>query len=138
MRMEVVALIGRLMFAALFIKSGIGHFKEREGMTAYARSQGAPAAALGVPSSGVMIFVGGVLVALGLWPDLGALVIAAFLLPVAFYMHAFWKIADPQMRKMQEVHFWKNISLAGASLLVFALFAEYGDDLGLMVGGPLF
>ena len=136
--MEVVALIGRLLFAAMFIKSGIGHFKERESMTAYARSEGAPMPELGVPGSGVLILVGGVLVALGLWPDLGALLIAAFLLPVSFYMHAFWKIPDPQMRRMQEIHFWKNGSLAGASLALFALFAECGDHLGLMVGGPLF
>jgi putative oxidoreductase len=85
--MEVVALIGRLVFAAMFINSGVNHFMERENMTAYARSQGAPAPELGVPGSGVLILVGGVLVAIGLWPDLGALLIAAFLLPVSFYMH---------------------------------------------------
>jgi putative oxidoreductase len=136
--MEVVALIGRLVFAAMFINSGINHFKERENMTAYARSQGAPAPELGVPGSGVLILVGGVLVAIGLWPDLGALLLAAFLLPVSFYMHAFWKVEDPQMRKMQETHFWKNMSLAGASILLFALFAACGDDIGLMAGGPLF
>jgi putative oxidoreductase len=136
--MEVVALIGRLVFAAMFINSGVNHFMERENMTAYARSQGAPAPELGVPGSGVLILVGGVLVAIGLWPDVGALLIAGFLLPVSFYMHAFWKVDDPQMRKMQETHFWKNISLAGASILLFALFAECGDHLGLMAGGPLF
>jgi len=136
--MEVVALIGRLLFAAMFINSGIDHLKEREGMTAYARSQGAPAPELGVPGSGLLILMGGLLMALGLWPDLGALLIAAFLIPVTFYMHAFWKISDPQMRQMQRIHFFKNLSLTGASLLAFALFAECGDDIGLMAGGPLF
>jgi putative oxidoreductase len=136
--MEVVALIGRLLFAAMFINSGIGHLREREGMIAHARSQGAPAPELGVPGSGLLILVGGVLVALGLWPDLGALLIAAFLIPVTFFMHPFWKMSDPQMRQMQQIQFGKNLSLTGASLLAFALFAECGDQIGLMAGGPLF
>ena len=136
--MDVVALIGRLLFAAMFINSGVNHIKEREGMTAYARSQGAPAPELGVPASGLLILVGGVLLALGLWPDLGALLIAAFLVPVTFFMHPFWKVSDAQQRKMQEIHFWKNLSMTGASLLVFALFAACGDHIGLMAGGPLF
>jgi putative oxidoreductase len=72
--------------------------------------------------------VGGVLLALRLWPDLGALI----------HMHAFWRLSDPQMRQMQQIHFGKNLALTGASLLAFALFAECGEDIGLMAGGPLF
>jgi len=136
--MEVVALIGRLIFVAMFLNSGVNHFRRRETMTAYARSAGGPAPELMVPATGVIIFVGGALIAVGLWPDLGALLLAAFLLPVAYYMHAFWKVEDPQMRTMQETHFWKNVSLAGASITLFALFAACGDDIGLMAGGPLF
>jgi putative oxidoreductase len=53
-------------------------------------------------------------------------------------MHAFWRLSDPQMRQMQQIHFGKNLALTGASLLAFALFAECGEDIGLMAGGPLF
>lgn len=53
-------------------------------------------------------------------------------------MHAYWKIDDPQMRAMQEAQFWKNVSLGGASILLFALFVEFGDHLGLTATGPLF
>jgi len=136
--MDVVALIGRLIFVAMFLRSGVNHFKMREAMVAHTRSAGGPYPELLVPASGAMIFVGGALIALGLWPDLGALLLAAFLLPVGYYMHAFWKFEDPQMRMLQETHFWKNVSLAGASILLFALFASCGDDIGLMAGGPLF
>jgi putative oxidoreductase len=47
-----------------------------------------------VPLSGAMLLAGGLLIAIGLWPDLGALLLAAFLLPVAYYMHAYWKIDE--------------------------------------------
>ena len=136
--MAVLALIGRLIFVAMFLRSGVNHIRNREAMVGYARSMGGPAPELLVPLTGVMIFVGGALIAIGLWPDLGALLLAAFLLPTAYYMHAFWKVNDPQMRTMQETHFFKNLSLFGASLVMLALFARCGGDLGLMAGGPLF
>lgn len=135
--MELIELIGRLVFVAMFVRSGIQHFAKRESMVAYARSSGAPAPELMVPLTGLMILGGGVLVALGLWADLGALLIAAFLVPTAYYMHAFWKVDDPMMRATQDAHFMKNISLAGAALALFGLYNLVGDDLW-MITGPLF
>jgi putative oxidoreductase len=136
--MEVIGLIGRLLFVAIFLNSGINHFRERDSMAAYARSSGAPAPELTVPLTGAMIFVGGALIAIGVWPDVGALLLAAFLLPAAFYMHAYWKVEDPQMRTMQMHHFFKNVSMFGASLTLFYVFTACGGDLGLMAGGTLF
>ena len=136
--MEVIGLIGRLVFVAMFLESGINHIRNREQLTAYARSSGGPAPELTVPLTGAMIFVGGGLIALGVWADLGALLLAAFLLPVSIYMHAFWKLDDPQMKTMQRTHFMKNISLFGVSLLLFYVFNQCGGHLGLMAGGPLF
>ena len=134
--MDVIQLIGRLVFVAMFLNSGVGHIRNREGMAAYARSAGAPAPGLLVPLSGVMLLAGGALIALGVWADLGALLLVAFLVPVAYYMHAFWKIDDPQQRQQQQIHFAKNMSLAGASLVMFAYFADC--DPGLKLGGSLF
>jgi putative oxidoreductase len=135
---EVVELIGRLLFVALFVNSGINHFRQREGMVAYSRASGLPAPELAVPLTGLMILVGGLLVALGVWPDLGALLIAAFVLPTAFLMHAYWKVDDPMMRGNQQAHFMKNVSLGGAALSLFALYAQVGDDAAYLLGGPLF
>src|SRR5438094_722482 len=61
--MDVLELIGRLAFAAIFISSGPNHLLKREQMTAYARSVGAPAAPLAVPLTGLMIIGGEALVA---------------------------------------------------------------------------
>ena len=135
--MEVIELIGRLVFVTMFVRSGIRHFANRESMVAYARSSGGPAPELLVPLTGVMILAGGVLVAVGVWADLGALLIAAFLVPTAYYMHAFWKVEDPMMRSVQDAHFMKNMSLAGAALALFALYNLVGDDVWTITG-PLF
>jgi putative oxidoreductase len=133
--MDVVLLIGRVLFVGVFIMSGatVHLLKWRDGV-AYARMKNVPAPELLVPASGVMAVVGGVLVALGLWADLGALLLAAFVFPVAVMMHAFWRLEDPMERLQDQVHFMKDVALGGAALALFALFQQFGDDIGLTVG----
>lgn len=116
--MEIVPLIGRVLFAALFLLSGFGHFARIDQMTAYAQSQGVPAARIMVYVTGVMLLLGGASVLLGYWARAGAALLVLFLVPTALYMHAFWKIADPMMAANQQAHFMKNLALAGAALLV--------------------
>lgn len=136
-RMDVVELIGRVIFVTIFLNSGVGHFRQREGMVAYVRAMGAPAPRLFVPATGLLILAGGLMVAVGAWADLGALLLVGFLVPTSFFMHAYWRVDDPQMRVNQKTHFLKNLSMAGASLALFALYAQCGGDL-FMLTNPLF
>jgi uncharacterized membrane protein YphA (DoxX/SURF4 family) len=68
--------------------------------------------------------------------DVGAALIAFFLVPTAYYMHAFWKLDDPMMRAVQHAMFMKNIALAGAALIILfaSIVLENGFDL---VVGPV-
>lgn len=136
--MDVVALIGRILFVFLFIGSGFGHVAKTDAMAGYAASRGVPQAKLATIVSGVLIIVGGVLILLGLWIDLGALLLVIFLVPTAFLMHAFWKETDPMAKQNEMVAFQKDLGLAGAALLIFALYAGYGENLGITITGPLF
>lgn len=116
----------------------MGHFGQTEAMTGYAKSKGVPAARLAVLGGGVLLTLGAVSVLLGIWPDLGALLLVVFLVPTALLMHSFWRETDAQGKQMEQVQFFKDTALAGASLMLFALFAHLGDDLGLVIVGPLF
>ncbi|HET9139377.1 DoxX family protein [Actinophytocola sp.] len=136
--MDVVALIGRILFVLLFLGSGFAHLAQTEAMAGYAASKGVPNARLATQLSGVLILVGGLMVLLGIWADLGALLLVLFLVPTALLMHAFWKETDPQARQLEMIQFQKDMALAGAALLVFALVVKLGDDLGLTITGPLF
>jgi putative oxidoreductase len=133
--MDVILLIGRILFASVFVISGatVHLLKWRDGV-GYARMKNVPAPELLVPVSGVMAVVGGLLVALGLWADLGALLLAAFIFPVAIGMHAFWKADDPMERMQEQVHFMKDVALGGGALALFALFQQFGGDIGLTLG----
>ena len=125
--MDIIFIVGRILFALIFINSGFAHFAQREAMTGYAQFKKVPAAKLAVPLTGLMILVGGLSVVLGFWADLGALLLAAFLVVSAFMMHNFWTIDDANQKMNETVAFFKNLSMAGAALIIFAIVANGGD-----------
>ncbi len=137
--MDWVLLVGRIGFAYLFVSSGLTvHLLQRAQGIEYARMNRVPAPEFLVPFSGLMAIAGGLSIALGVWADLGALLLVLFLVPVAFGMHGFWKYEDPMQRMMERIHFTKDMTLAAGSLCLFALFQQFGDEIGLMLTGPLF
>ena len=135
--MDIVLIIGRVLFALLFISSGVSHLTKLEAMTGYAQYKKVPAAKFGVVLSGLMILLGGIYIAFGVYADLGALLIALFLIPTSFLMHAFWKETDATAKQNESISFFKNLALAGAALIIFALLAT-GTDFGPSVTGAFF
>ena len=135
--MDILVLIGRILFSVLFLTSAVGHLTQSKAMAEYAASKGVPVPQLSVVVSGVVLAVGALSVLLGVWADLGALLLVAFLVPTAALMHNFWSESDAQARQTEMVQFNKDIALAGAALMLFAFFAHNGD-LGLTITGPLF
>jgi putative oxidoreductase len=128
--MDAIFLIGRILFAVLFVSSGLQVHLLGEGRkraTEYARALGAPSPDLLVPLSGAAIVAGGVMIAFGIWADLGALLIIGFLAGITPIMHAFWKIDDPQDKAIQSAMFFKNVALAGAAIIIFWLFNQTID-----------
>jgi hypothetical protein len=61
----------------------------------------------------------------------------AFLVSTALLIHGFWKESDPQAKQMEQVQFIKDLALALLALMLLGLFAHLGDDLGLVLVGPL-
>ncbi|QIS02990.1 DoxX family membrane protein [Nocardia brasiliensis] len=135
--MDVVVLIGRVLFAVLFLSSGLGHFLQTDAMAGYAESRGLPMAKLSVLASGALFALGGLSILLGVWADLGALVLAVLLVVTAVLMHGFWKETDAEAKQMEMISFNKDVALGGAALMLFAFFAHVAD-LGLTITGPLF
>lgn len=114
--MELLLLIGRVLFGVFFVMSGINHFKNLGMMGGYAKSKGVPAAGLAVAGTGVMLIAGGVSVIFGLLPVVGLIVLILFLVPTSVLMHNYWTIDDPQVRAAEQVNFMKNLALTGAAL----------------------
>ncbi len=117
--MKWLSLIGRILYGGFFLYNGLfNHLLNLDMLTQYAQSKGVPAPQLAVLVSGLMILLGGAMVLLGWKVRAGAVLIALFLIPVSFKMHAFWAVADPTGRMGEMVHFSKNMALLGAALMV--------------------
>ncbi len=114
--MKYTALLGRILYSAIFLMSGPGHFTQKS--IGYAAAQGVPLASLAVPFSGVLAILGGLSILLGYKAKYGAWLLVLFLVPVTFMMHRFWGVPDPMMAMMQKANFMKNMSMIGAALLI--------------------
>lgn len=114
--MEIVLLVGRIVFGGFFIMSGINHFQNLGVMSGYAKAKNVTFPRLAVIGSGVMLVVGGASVLLGILPVVGLVVLILFLLSTLVTMHDFWNLQDPGQRAADQVHFLKNVALIGASL----------------------
>ncbi|MFC5799910.1 DoxX family protein [Streptomyces formicae] len=136
--MDVLVLIGRILFVLVFLPSGVQHLVQSKAMGGYAASKGIPAPVAATVLSGLVLIAGGLSVLLGIWADLGALLLAVFLFPTAVLMHNFWKESDPQARQTETIMFLKDVGLGGAALMLLAFFSYVGHELGLTLTGPLF
>lgn len=126
-RVRFLAPIGRLLFALIFLYFGPGMFEAASAERAAAK--GVPLASIAVPFGGVLAIVGALLVIARFRTRIGAAMIAAFLLPVTFFMHAYWAVPDPAAAMVQKVMFLKNLSMLGAALMLVA--REEPDALGV-------
>ncbi len=127
--MDLIIVIGRILFGGFFLMSGINHFTKLEAMTGYAKYKKLPAAKLGVLISGLMLVIGGISIILGYYADLGALLLAIFLVLAAVIFHNFWKETDATAKQNEMLGFMKDIALAGAALILLALVVKHGTDL---------
>ena len=115
--------MGKVLYSLLFITSGINHFVNRDAMSGYAQFKRWPAPMASVLISGVILIVAPIVFIIGLgWLSYVALgLLALFLLATAVGFHNFWTIEDPQQRMNEQISFYKNLSLLGATLVIATL-----------------
>jgi putative oxidoreductase len=137
--MDALALAARILFVPVFLSSGLfGHLGPgRQMLTQFAAARKIPSPAFLVPFSGLWIVVGSLSVLLGIYGDVGALMLTLFTVATALLMHPFWKESDEQAKMQEQVQFTKDLALAGGALGLFIVFAALGE-LGLTVSGSLF
>lgn len=118
---DILLLVGRLLFGGFFLMSGIAHLTDRGTMIQYARSKGVPAPGLAVVGTGVVLLAGAASVLFGFYPRVGLAAIAVFLVGVSPAMHDFWTLEDPQQRQSEQTQFMKNVALLGAAIALMTV-----------------
>jgi uncharacterized membrane protein YphA (DoxX/SURF4 family) len=134
--MNAVMLVGRILFAFMFVASGLNHLTKAEAMAGYAAYKKVPAPKLANLLSGVLMLLGGLSIILGVYADLGALVLAILLVAMAVKMHDFWN-AQGEAKQPEMIGFLKNISMAGGALFLFAYAATEDSNIGPALGKSL-
>lgn len=86
--MDILVLIGCVLFALPFLAFAANHLTKTQYMAGYAQSKGLPAAKPAILLSGLLLLLGGLSILLGIWADLGALLLLVFLVPTALVTHA--------------------------------------------------
>ena len=114
--MNYLVLVGRILYALIFVMAGPGHFTANT--IAFAASKGVPLASIAVPLSGIIAMVGGLSIAAGYRAKLGGWLIVLFLVPVTVMIHNFWAMTDPNMAQVNQIMFMKNVSMLGAAFLI--------------------
>jgi putative oxidoreductase len=106
------AFIGRVMLALIFIISGTMKLTDISGTGNYMASAGLPSS-LALPAA-LFELIGGLMIVLGVFTRLTALVFAAFCLLTALLFHR--ETADA----IQAAMAFKNVAIAGGFLCLFA------------------
>jgi putative oxidoreductase len=114
-----LALVSRLLFAALFLPAGIAKLTGFAGTVGYISSVGMPMPTVAAAVAAVVEVVGSLALIVGFGTRFAALVLAFFTLVASFFFHAYWSVpADAQM--VQQLLFFKNIAVVGGLLALTA------------------
>jgi len=113
------ALVGRILLAIMFITSGFGKLTGFDGTVGYIASKHLPLPQVAAIIAIVAELGGGLLLLVGFKARWAALALAIFTLAAGILFHDFWN-ADAASKMMQSINFWKNVTIAGGMLMVFA------------------
>jgi putative oxidoreductase len=129
-------LVGRILFMALFVVSAQGHIANHARFVATASGKIPVPYVAGWPV-GAWLVLAILSTVLGIWPDVGAVMLAAFLIPTSLLFHPFWTFSDAAQRRTQRGSFFRNVSLLGATLALFAFLTVVGPG-RFAITGSLF
>lgn len=114
------ALIGRALLGALFVWSGFGKILGFAGTAGYIASKGLPFPTLLAVIAVAIEFGAGLALLVGWKTRWAAALLALFLIVITPIFHNFWSVPADQVM-MQQINFFKNVSILGGMLFVFAM-----------------
>jgi putative oxidoreductase len=116
---SAIALLARLLLAAMFLHAGYGKIGGFAGTVAYVGSKGLPLAELFAAAALALELIGGLLLVIGWKARWAAFVLAVFTVTASVLFHNFWAAAPAQLMT-QQLFFLKNMAVAGGLLMVVA------------------
>jgi putative oxidoreductase len=116
---NAASLAGRILVALIFVTSGYGKIGGFSATAAYMASKGMPIAEVLLVGAIVIELLGGIMLIAGWKTRWAAAALIVFLIPATLIFHGTAGL-DAQAARGQMIHFMKNLSIAGAMLLLIA------------------
>ena len=112
---------GRLLFVSYFIGMALSHLFHFGQHALVLKQKQVPLPRCATLLTIVMMLSGGIMVLFAWQTRIGALILFCIIFPAPFFLHRFWKETDSYTRLSEFAHLMKDLSLAGASLIVMAV-----------------
>lgn len=115
---DFLLLAGRILLAWIFLRSGWGKIDNIAGYSA-----GFPARGLQPWMAWIAVpfeFLGAIALIFGFATRYVLIGFVIYMLVASFSSHAYWTFTDVAQRRIQDSAFWKNISMLGGILILFA------------------
>lgn len=116
---HAAALVGRILVALLFVLAGWNKIGGFEGTAGYIASKGLPMPQVLAALTIALELGGGLLLMIGFKTRIVAMLFFLWLIPTSVIFHPFWAV-DAAQQQAQFNNFFKNVSIMGAMLLLFA------------------
>ena len=115
---DFAILVGRVMIGLIFVRSGWPKLLHYQATVDSLVHRGIPdfLAYLGPPVE----FFGGLAVLLGFATPYAALLMLLFTIIATASSHRYWEFTDPAQYRAQSSNFYKNVSMMGGMLVLFA------------------
>jgi putative oxidoreductase len=116
---DLMVLLGRVALGAIFVKSGLQKLMALSVFAASLAGRGVPQSSTWAVIGATVEFVGGILIVTGLRTREASLLMVLFVIVATGISHRYWEFADAA-RRTQETQFFKNLSIIGGFLVLFA------------------
>jgi putative oxidoreductase len=118
---DAMLAIGRVVFAVIFISSGLEKIMDLPSTAAAIGSKGLPMPSVLAAATAALELGGGLLIVLGWQTRPVALALALFTLVAAYFFHDFWHMPQGAERADAMIHALKNLSIFGGFLILAAV-----------------
>jgi uncharacterized membrane protein YphA (DoxX/SURF4 family) len=114
----LLLIVGRVLFVSYFISMGMSHLVNFREHSLLLRKKGVPLPRAATVLTVVMMVGGGLFVLFDWRSWIGSALLFGIIFPAPFFLHKFWREKDSYMRLSEFAHLVKDLSLAGAALLL--------------------
>ncbi len=114
----VTEIIGQLLIALFFIKSGIPNVRNHAMWTGRMREQKVPFPKPALFGGFAVQFLGAALILIDVYAGVGAIMLIVFTVASALLFQRYWKQEDPGTRLNLRLAFWANVCIVGGLFLL--------------------